>query len=153
MSLNTFNSLATTKRVEMTNVPVEFLTVSQGWMAAVKPGLKVPTDHLKKVWNLYVGRKDEIETKKSEIQQKKYEAASPLINWDNNAGEYAVTMVDGKQAHMGDRVDIRFSNGIFSGVIKSIAGRGDGAVGILFRGRTKAKMVAPKIILRKTGSE
>ena len=62
-------------------------------------------------------------------------------------------MVDGKTAKVGDRVDVRFSNGVFSGVIKSIAGRADGAVGILFRGRTKAKMVAPKIILRKTGSE
>lgn len=153
MSLDTFNSLATTKRVDMTNVPVEFLTVNERWMTTTKPGLKVPTEHLKKVWNLYVGKKDEIETKKSEIKQKKYDAAAPLINYSTKDYGWVVTMVDGKTAKVGDRVDVRFSNGVFSGVIKSIAGRADGAVGILFRGRTKAKMVAPKIILRKTGSE
>ena len=63
---------------------------------------------------------------------------------------YVVTMVDGNTARVGDRVDVRFTNGVFSGVIKSIAGRADGAVGILFRGRTKAKKVAPKIILKRT---
>lgn len=155
MSLDTFNSLATTKSVDMTNVkvPVDFLTVNERWMTTTKPGLKVPTEHLKKVWNLYVGKKDEIETKKSEIKQKKYDAAAPLINYSTKDYGWVVTMVDGKTAKVGDRVDVRFSNGVFSGVIKSIAGRADGAVGILFRGRTKAKMVAPKIILRKTGSE
>ena len=83
MSLDTFNSLATTKSVDMTNVkvPVDFLTVNERWMTTTKPGLKVPTEHLKKVWNLYVGKKDEIETKKSEIKQKKYDAAAPLINY------------------------------------------------------------------------
>jgi hypothetical protein len=62
-------------------------------------------------------------------------------------------MVDGNKAFRGDKVKIRFTNGIFSGTISTIAGRGDAKVGILFPGRQKSRTVIFKIIYQKIMKE
>lgn len=113
----------------------------------------VPKAKLLKLKEAYDKKHNEIETHNSKFVADKYKENSPSVNFKSNSSRYndggfEVTMVDGNTAKVGDVVEVKFSNGLFDGTIKAVAGRKDGAVTISFRGK-KGRAIAPKNILRK----
>jgi len=72
-----------------------------------------------------------------------------LINYDHDKGGYGVTMRDGNVAYIGDTVLVEFTNGNYPGTIKRVAGNSKGTVGIVFQGKSKARGIIPKYIIKK----
>ena len=113
-----------------------------------------PKDKLNKIKAIYDKKWRDIETHNAQFVADKYKQNSPNVNFKSNSSRYndggfEVTMVDGNTAKVGDVVAVRFSNGVFNGTIKAVAGRQDGQVTIVFRGKTKGRGIDPKNILRK----
>lgn len=114
----------------------------------------IPSPKLLKVKEIYNKKWRDIEAHNAQFVADKYKQNSPNVNFKSNSpryndGGFEVTMVDGNTAKVGDVVAVRFLNGVFNGTIKAVAGRQDGQVTIVFRGRTKGRGVDPKNILRK----
>jgi len=114
----------------------------------------VPKAKMLKLKEAYDKKYVEISTHNAEFTANKYKKNSPAINWQSRSsrygdGEYVVTMADGNIAKVGDTVAVKFSNGVFNGVIKTVAGKENAQVGIVFRGKTKARGIDPEKILRK----
>jgi len=71
------------------------------------------------------------------------------IAYDRTKYQFGVEMMDGNKAFIGDSVMVKFSNGVFKGLIKQIAGNQTGEVIIVFPGKTKGRGIKPDNILRK----
>lgn len=128
-----------------TTVPVATWKVREGFSFNIVGSITTAT--LTKIQKAYSTKRSVVVKHNAEVKDKKYKQNSPSINWNQNG--YAVTMQDGKEAKVGDVVVVQFTNGRFNGTIKQIAGKDDGTISIVFRGRTKGRSIAPKNILRK----
>lgn len=129
--------------------PIQVQTYKVKWNTSIDKSGTIPKEKVKKLFDIYLGKAAEIDKHNSDLERKQFDENSPNIVWDNEKGQYCVIMVDGNKAFRGDKVNIRFTNGIFTGTISTIAGRGDAKVGILFPGRQKSRTVSPKIIISK----
>lgn len=115
----------------------------------------VPKAKLIKLKAAYDKKRGEIETHNAQFVADKYKKNSPNINFRSDSprydGGFEVTMVDGNKAKVGDVVAVKFSNGIFNGIIKAVAGRQDGKVNISFFGK-KGRSIDTDKILKKISS-
>lgn len=110
---------------------------------------KVKPIEFEKLKNKFTKKKQDIQSHNNQVTQKKFEANSEKINWSSELHQWVVTALNGDTVKAGDRVVVRFSNGDFKGDVKAVAGRQDGAITVVFPGRTKGRAVSAKMIVSK----
>ena len=76
-----------------------------------------------------------------------------VFNFDYNKGQWCVTLRTGQVAYVGDKVKVKFENGIFEGIIKQVSGFGSKErreiISVLFKNRSNGVKVLIDNVLEK----